>query len=407
MLLAGGICAVRGDEPARQKVPAAARQKEARDLIRDLFRQEFASRDLRQRQALGEKLLKQGQQTEEAASRYVLLDEALQMAVSVGDPPTAFAAIEELSKSFAVDSLKLQSDALTELSRKANTPEAAKYVCTKGLELVNLAVRRDDFNEASRLASLAAAVARRTRDVALAGRVNARKREVLQLQRDFREAEKAFEQLQQDPDDPEAHLALGHYLCFSKGDFEKGIKHLARGSDARLKQLAQQELAAPEKASAQVHLAESWLSAAETEREPLKSHYQGRAAYWYQTALPHLTGLNKTKVELTLKKLRESGVSITASSIAKNAMIGTWTITWDNGKKYNGVRFGDDGKIYLNKTENPWGGTWRIEGQRIIALHPKANERYEIYAFTDQDHFNVQVHEKDGTPVLRGTGERD
>ena len=74
----------------------------------------------------------------------------------------------------------------------------------------------------------------------------------------------AREKLKTDPDDAAASLAVGRWSCFWQGDWEEGLKLLAKGSDAALKSLAAEELAAkPAKADDSVARGDAWWNMAE------------------------------------------------------------------------------------------------------------------------------------------------
>ena len=63
------------------------------------------------------------------------------------------------------------------------------------------------------------------------------------------------------PDDPLPHVAIGRYLCFTKGDWAKGVPHFAKGPDGPLKEAAAELAATPDAAA----IAEAWLAGG---REP-------------------------------------------------------------------------------------------------------------------------------------------
>ena len=74
----------------------------------------------------------------------------------------------------------------------------------------------------------------------------------------------AQERLKTDPDDPDACLAVGRWYCFQQGDWDEGLKLLAKGSDAALKSLAAEELASkPSKAEDKVARGDAWWDLAE------------------------------------------------------------------------------------------------------------------------------------------------
>ena len=93
-----------------------------------------------------------------------------------------------------------------------------------------------------------------------------------------------------DPDNAQANLTLGRWLCFSGDDWPAGLPYLVKGSDAALAALARRDLAAPPTPAAQVDLADAWWDLAQAKAGPDREHLLGRAAYWYKQAQPNVHG---------------------------------------------------------------------------------------------------------------------
>ena len=85
--------------------------------------------------------------------------------------------------------------------------------------------------------------------------------------------------LKEKPDDPDANLIVGKYQCFTKGDWDKGMPMLAKGSDEKWKALAEKDIAGADSANEQVKLGDAWWDVSKE-----------RAVYWYRLALPGLVG---------------------------------------------------------------------------------------------------------------------
>ena len=123
-----------------------------------------------------------------------------------------------------------------------------------------------------------------------------------QAQREHEAIQAAQERLKTAPDDPEACLTVGRWHCFYQGDWDEGLKLLAKGSDDALKSLAAEELAAkPAKAEDKVARGDAWWDLAEKATGKAKAAMRRRAGQWYQEALPDLApGLGKSRVEKRL-----------------------------------------------------------------------------------------------------------
>jgi formylglycine-generating enzyme required for sulfatase activity len=130
---------------------------------------------------------------------------------------------------------------------------------------------------------------------------------IQQARHDHEALQAAREQLKTAPDDPAANLVLGRWHCFQQGDWDEGLKFLAKGSDSGLKSLAAQELASsPSTFEERVARGDAWWDLAEKADGKTKAGMRQRAGRWYQEALPELpAGLAKAKVEKRLGQLPE------------------------------------------------------------------------------------------------------
>jgi formylglycine-generating enzyme required for sulfatase activity len=131
-------------------------------------------------------------------------------------------------------------------------------------------------------------------------------KDVEQARREHEAVQLAKKQLNTNPDDPEACLVVGRWLCFERGDWDEGLKLLAKGSDATLKVLAASDLGStPSTADARVARGNAWWEQAEKSEGRTRSALRRRAGLWYQDALPELTGLAQKQVETRLAQAAE------------------------------------------------------------------------------------------------------
>ena len=75
--------------------------------------------------------------------------------------------------------------------------------------------------------------------------VSALQAEIAKVSAHRQEVVGAAAALVSNPDDPEANRAMGEYYCLAKGDWEHGLACLAKGSDAQVRKLAEQDLRSP------------------------------------------------------------------------------------------------------------------------------------------------------------------
>ncbi len=291
--------------PAKLPEPDAAAQKKAQQEIQGLFKEEYAKKAAADRLALARKLIETaGQTRDDPVSRYVLYREAQDLAMLAGDFELALGTVDEVARSYAVNGPSMKAAILSGAARNARTPEELKGLAGVYLRQGEDALAMDDLDEADRMIQQAAALARKAKDPALTGRAEARAKEIAEMKPRFDKAKKAREALAANPEDAAAHLALGQYLCLSKGDWTSGLLHLARSSDGLYKGAAAKDLANPAEAAPQVEAGDAWYDLGERESGAGRLALRKRASLWYERAVLNLTGLTKLKVEKRIADIR-------------------------------------------------------------------------------------------------------
>ena len=276
---------------AQRLVPDEAAIAKALEVARQSFREDYErAKTPAEKVALAEKLRETaGQSAGEPAERFVLLRLARDVATKAGDPKMAFAAIDEMRKAFSIDDLAMKSEALSTIAGKALKPDDYKALAGAALGLVEQAIDAESLDVAQEAMKTASRLAGRVRDRDLMQRVHAARKQLADNVKAALDVQAARATLKDKPDDPDANLALGKYLCFVRGQWPEGLNRLAAGSDEALKALAKRELAGPGAPDEQLTLADGWwdlgLTKGEGEKEGLLRH----AAEWYERAKGGLT----------------------------------------------------------------------------------------------------------------------
>jgi len=162
----------------------------------------------------------------------------------------------------------------------------------------------DDYGVAEKAAATATTTARRANDAALVQASAARAKDVGEAKAKFQAMKGFLETLARNPDDGPANLEMGQFLCFFKGNWDLGLRFLAKGSDPVLKGLAEKEVALPTEAAAQAEIADAWWDLAQKEKGlTRKERMIDRARSWYQAALVQATGLLKLKLDRRMAEL--------------------------------------------------------------------------------------------------------
>jgi hypothetical protein len=295
--------------------------------------------------ALAKTLLRAATESkDDPAIKYVLLETARDLAVGGNDLELPFAAIAELG-AYQIDRLKVSADALNAMSKAQRRTWDALMLASRANPLIDDAIAADRYLLAAQLADLAASWAKMARNPEALGSANARVEEVRETEAASARAQKAAAILAKKPSDPAANLIMGRFQCFQKGQWKTGLPMLAAASDAEIKALAASELAKPLESDKQITLADGWWSLSSKEKGSVQRRIRQHAAQWYESALPHVTGLVKTKLE---KRLDESRAAAGANAewidllktikLDRDAVSGKWTFDGPDLQVASGAR---------------------------------------------------------------------
>jgi hypothetical protein len=301
----------------RAPVPSAAAQASALKAIKNLYQRDYLTlKTSTERKALADKLLQKAEATrDDPVSRFVLLREARDLYSQSGEVAGAMTTIGHLAEHYAVDALAMKVAVLSAANQIYTQSQNSKFVVTDCLNLLGEAIAVDNFGAAQHLLELAAAAAKRTGQKALIDQVQTGVADVSSARKEVESDQAAQQVLKQNPDDADANLARGKYLCKQKGAWEQGLPLLARGADPILRSLAQKDQAAPPEAGEQAAVGDGWWNWAQKEPVRARVHLLRRAQSWYQRALPGLSGLTRDRLESRLAEVN----TLLAASLPANS----------------------------------------------------------------------------------------
>jgi hypothetical protein len=243
-----------------------------------------------------------------------LLDVARSVSVDAGNVEPALEAVDEMGRSFQIDTAEMKVEVVKSIAANAHLPEQYTAILECIPSLIDEMVIQDSYDEALSVGKVALAVVRKTRDAALVKRAVADNKQIELLARHYETVIKPqLAVLKRNPDAPDANTVVGKYYCDVKGNWTKGLPLLAKCDDPALQALAAKELADRLDAQARVKVADEWWSMAETPpaaariwwaKTPqiLKAH----AVTLYEAALPGLAGLEKERVKQRIESGRAS-----------------------------------------------------------------------------------------------------
>jgi hypothetical protein len=299
----------------RSPIPTDDAQARGMRLVKEVYGEEYdGAKTIEQKRALARKLLMKAKESgADQTSQFLLLKLAKDVAIQAVDGQTAFEAIDRMDEVFQVDGLEMKCEVLAALSKKARLGTDHRAIARQANEVIDAANEHDRFDLATELAELAISEANAAHDTELMKHIRSRMSSLRELKSACDEAQQAVETLKQTPDDSAANLAAGRYYCFCKNDWAKGLPMLTRGSDSTMKELATKDLGTPQMPEDQVKIGDAWWELAAQKEGTERQSVESRAAYWYNRALPHVSGLIKDKIEKRLKE-RTSEVAVQAPS---------------------------------------------------------------------------------------------
>lgn len=177
------------------------------------------------------------------------------------------------------------------------TPAAARALADSANRLADGCILNGKMDLAVSAATLADSAAKLTKDDKLISFAAEKLSNIRLLQAEATKTAPAIAKLEKAPNDPDANLAVGRFLCLWRGDWKAGLPLLMKGSDTGLKELAAQELAASSDAPMQLAMGNAWWDFASKLEGPPRAYAQDHAADAYLQAIPDLTGIYKTMAQ--------------------------------------------------------------------------------------------------------------
>jgi formylglycine-generating enzyme required for sulfatase activity len=326
--------------------PGAASMDSARVEIRGVFEEEYAAferyaSDERKKEAglrLAYRLLKEERKGGHShAVRYVLFLEALSITADIADVQVLIQAVNGLAAHFGEDEVHLLEQFLDKASRKAKSADFLQ-MAHGFVHLAERALVADRYEAAGKAVQSAVRAARLAKDKDLERAARNRQDVIEDLKRQWKILEQYWQALQDDPQKPEANYLVGRFFAVRKGDWERALPHLSRGSSEDLKKLALLEMQKPASTNAMIELGDGWMQQAEGERDRrAKGRYHERATGWYKRAFPDLTGLDRARVEKRIAGIAEQASPAPQPGIDAHllaALAGPWEIP--SGFEYRG-----------------------------------------------------------------------
>jgi hypothetical protein len=167
----------------------------------------------------------------------------------------------------------------------AASPERVRELLTQVLALVDEALAADEYTAAIKSSAFAVETAAALDNEHISGVCARRKEEVAAIAKEAKKLTRQMEKLEKSPDDRVANFEVGRFRCVVRGDWERGLPLVAKGSNAQWAATAKRDLDSPAGADDQIAAGDEWGRLAAAEKSPRKSMIAERAVFWYRQVL--------------------------------------------------------------------------------------------------------------------------
>ena len=292
----------RKETKKEKEIPDAEAQAQKEKEIDDLFKGKDADE-------LPRIYFDKGIQTkDDPTGRFVLLRKARDAAAEQLDHDRAFAAIDELAKSFDdVDALEMKKDVMLRMARAAKSTDHFFDLTNDALKLIDECLEADKYEAVNALLDLADDTRKKVKTAEdmkdLQANVEVKRREVREMEKEFEGVKAARDTLESKPDDKDANLTWGKFVCTMKGNWDKGLPMMEKGSDKDLALIAKTDLDKPTNGDEQVKLGDKWWELAQPEQGLNRENLKARAVYWYKKAESSVAGLTQERIKKNIREV--------------------------------------------------------------------------------------------------------
>ncbi len=234
------------------------------------------------KQKVAAELFDQSSSESDPTMQLASLQLAAELSVEAGDFSRAMEICDAMASRFQMNITPVKASLLSQAATHVSTPrdkmDLGEICVAAGFQ----AITANDYASASKLAALAESLGQQSSNAHLAWQSKFLADETARCAAEFERVKQFATTLQDRPEDPAANLAMGKFICFFKNNWSVGLPMLARGDDAQLKPVVNQEInGAFTDAQQQIALGKLWQELSATAPDDEKNFYRERARYWF------------------------------------------------------------------------------------------------------------------------------
>ena len=360
-------------EASKLPWPAAHDIAEQEAELKDTYAAQIATGASPGRQQAALELLNRSATTGDPAFEAASLRVAGLLAAGANDESLLAEICNRMEQRFQINIFPEKAELLEQVVKHARTPRYKSDLAEACLNTGFAAVAADDYASALKLSELAKNSAAGASDSSLARTADFLDQETVRCRQAYDGVTNSYRILRSKSGDPEANLAVGKFLCFTKNDWSAGLLLLARGGDAELGAVAKEEISSnlknPEE---QRVLGNKWWDLSSKVQAEDKIFCQRRARYWFLKCIASSKEPDKTPLRQELSE-RVDAVPVEAGSVhivsrvagAEFVDIYSDEVQWKSGRrgttgnKINHVNLGDFKGNGLEVIKNS-GATWLL-----------------------------------------------
>ncbi|MEM8666515.1 MAG: DUF1559 domain-containing protein [Planctomycetota bacterium] len=296
--------------------------------VQSRFRQVFADRlkdldkDSDRKELASEMLDRAAEMTGDPVGAYALQTAAMRLAIEAGGIGELIRGIDQRVVRFEVDAFEENMTWLLDFGygvreRDVETIDGMDYA-KRAIHVIYAAIYDDEYIKANSLARYSFRLIDQERDEDLPKNITKLKGLLGQAQRDFDEASKSLAAYRLDPNNGEAAADVGRFLCFIKGDWERGLPLLTEGGPEVLQDIASLDLKGASDSSNQVAIGDAWWDLSEKARTSVyRQAARDRAALWYKQAFEVMPdSLDRLHVKARLDEAEDAAATSPLAMVA-------------------------------------------------------------------------------------------
>jgi hypothetical protein len=242
-----------------------------------------------------------GDSRNDADSTYALSFEAIDLYIASDDLLSAFRLVDDLASKIEINVVSQKLDLFKRIAKETKSVPVKRMLAVIGLRLGTDFVSTEDYAAAKDVVTRSVDLAKVARDQVVAERATVQLERVTGMLNNWQDVVAARQRLMMNERNMSANETVGRYLCFVRQDWDAGLPKLALSGSIELRPVALKDLATPRDAEDMAVTAEVWWDIAQKKNETERKQILPRVAYWYEKALPNLTGLAKVTAEKRLE----------------------------------------------------------------------------------------------------------